>query len=369
VAVTAQLLERAGGRDTLRISVADSGIGISAENQARLFQPFTQAGPETAAYYGGTGLGLAICRRLAAMMDGRIEMDSELGRGTTLILTLSLPVADAGRLPRARQGESRLETLATILARRRIAPSVARALEDGSLVLIVDDHPTNRAVLLHQVRALGYAAESANNGADALAQWRSGRFGLIITDCNMPEMNGYDLARRIRRMEADGGRHVPIIACTANALEGEAQKCLAAGMDDYLCKPIEIEPLMQVLDRWLPVPGSAPMPLDAIDRSALASLIGAQPALERQILDDYRRVTADDAVALQRAAAGTDGAAVARVAHRIKGASNAVGALALASVCDGLERAGRERDWPAVMAAMAGFESEWRRLNVELEAS
>ncbi|HEV7912351.1 MAG TPA: ATP-binding protein, partial [Albitalea sp.] len=352
VAVTVQLLERDERQETLRISVADSGIGISAENQAGLFQPFAQAEPGTTVTYGGTGLGLAICRRLAEMMNGRIELESQPGHGTTLMLVLTLPIADAGQLPQPSH-DDRMETLASMLARRRVAPSVERAQADGSLVLVVDDHPTNRAVLLHQVRALGYAAESANNGAEALDQWQSGRFGIIITDCNMPRMNGYDLARSIRRLEADGGHHVPIIACTANALGGEAEICFAAGMDDYLPKPIEISQLMKVLDRWLPVPGTGAMPLDALgsassapgtalamlDRSALAMLVGADPALEQLILRDYRRSTDADAIALRRAVAAGDSGSVAQNAHRINGASKTVGAGELARVCDRVERA------------------------------
>jgi CheY-like chemotaxis protein len=284
------------------------------------------------------------------------------------MLTLTLPIADADHLP-LESRETRADTLAVMLASRRAAPSVERAQEDGSLALVVDDHPTNRAVLLHQVRALGYAAESASNGAEAVASWNSGRFGIIITDCNMPEMNGYDLARHIRRMEADGDRHVPIIACTANALEGEAQKCLAAGMDDYLCKPIQIDALMKVLDRWLPVPGSASMPLDPLDRSALTKLVGEQPALQLEILGDYRRATDQDAAALRQAVAGADGAAVARMAHRLKGASRTVGAHALAAICGAIEGAGHALDWPTVDAAMPRFEAEWRRLKSNLDAS
>jgi CheY-like chemotaxis protein/HPt (histidine-containing phosphotransfer) domain-containing protein len=225
-------------------------------------------------------------------------------------------------------------------------------------------------VLLHQVRALGYAAESANNGVQALEHWQTGRFGMIITDCNMPQMNGYDLARNIRRMEADGDRHVPIVACTAHALDGEADVCLAAGMDDYLPKPVEIAQLMKVLDRWLPVPETQAMPLDVLaptlDRSVLPTLVGGHRAIEEQILLEHHSSTDADALALRRAVAAGDGTAVARMAHRIKGASVTVGAHELARVCDRVERASREFNWKSVEAQMVLFEAEWRRLDVHL---
>jgi CheY-like chemotaxis protein len=135
-----------------------------------------------------------------------------------------------------------------------MAPSIAQAETEGTLVLLVDDHPVNRMLLLRQVRTLGYAAETAENGIEALEMWKSGRFGLVITDCHMPQMDGYELARSIRKLESDAGRkRVPIVACTANALQGEAEACLAAGMDDCLVKPVELPQLLEKLEQWLPM--------------------------------------------------------------------------------------------------------------------
>ena len=261
VEISARLLDHSAGAQTLRLCVKDTGIGVADEHRQQLFQPFIQAERGTARRYGGTGLGLAICRRLADIMGGTIEMHSVLGWGTTMSLTVSLPVADARDLPQVSHAQ-RDKGLATVLASRRIAPSVDGAEADGTLVLVVDDHPTNRTVLLRQVATLGYAAESAEDGVQALRLWESGRFSIILTDCNMPEMDGHELARRIRALEAlQGDCHIPIIACTANALSGEAQACLAAGMDDYLAKPVELSELMKQLDRWRPVPETTPAAL------------------------------------------------------------------------------------------------------------
>jgi CheY-like chemotaxis protein len=135
-----------------------------------------------------------------------------------------------------------------------MAPSVQDAESEGSLALVVDDHPINRLLLLRQMNVLGYAAESANDGRVALEMWKSGRFRLLVTDCNMPVMDGYDLARQVRELErASGAPRTVIIACTANALRGEVDNCLAAGMDDYLAKPVEISALRATLDKWMPL--------------------------------------------------------------------------------------------------------------------
>jgi CheY-like chemotaxis protein len=215
-----------------------------------LFTAYSQAELGTARRYGGTGLGLAISRRLATLMGGSIDMVSELGEGTTMILDVTLQIADPAML----------EPLDTKPAPTWSAPSVPQELEPdpasqgaGARVLVVDDHPTNRMLLMSQVSALGYAAESAKDGVEALNLWKAGQFSLVLTDCNMPEMSGYDLARAIRKLEAGtGGERCPILACTANAMSDEVLHCIEAGMDAYLVKPLDLNTLMTELDRWLP---------------------------------------------------------------------------------------------------------------------
>lgn len=253
IELSARLIERKEGKDLVQFSVKDTGIGISPDNQALLFHPFSQGDGETTRRYGGTGLGLTICRRLAVLMGGTVEMESELGSGTTMTLKLLLPIADSKFMPK-KDLESAINQAASKAQLLRAAPSVADAQSAGSLALLVDDNETNRNLLMRQIHALGYAVESAIDGIDALDKWKSGRFGIIFTDCNMPEMDGYELARTIRQLEeANGRKRTPIIACTANALSGEAETCLAAGMDDYLAKPIELAQLQEKLGRWLSV--------------------------------------------------------------------------------------------------------------------
>jgi CheY-like chemotaxis protein len=275
--IKAVLVDRTQGHERVRISVKDGGIGISAENQKHLFQPFSQADSGTAQRFGGTGLGLAICQRIARLMGGVIEMTSAPDMGTTMSLTVTLPIADPNLLPRT-DATVAGDSLDTVTRARRAPPSAAQAESEGTLLLLVDDHPTNRALLTRQAKTLGYASETAEDGVEALEKWKSGRFAIVITDCNMPQMNGYELARSIRRLEPGrGGRRIPLIACTANALRGEAETCFAAGMDDYLAKPVELAQLAIKLDQWLPLPAAAAAP---IDRSALAAICGGDANAE-----------------------------------------------------------------------------------------
>ena len=381
VEIRAELIERKDGQDRVRFSVIDTGVGIPPEERAVLFQPFVQAGGVTRVF-GGTGLGLSIAQRLARLMGGSMEIASTVGRGTRVSLVLPLPIADPQLLPAA-DGKSGSDALAAALLERRKPPSVAQAQAEGTLVLVVDDHPVNRLLVIHQVSALGYANEAAENGLEALEMWRSGRFKLIITDCNMPEMDGYDLTRAIRAEEmATGQAHTLIIACTANALKGEAENCFAAGMDDYIAKPVELPNLMAKLDQWFPLPGGRPPPPAGrsdssparaqaggapIDPVALAEVAGGDEALERQMFAQFLRFNGEDVAQLARAFELRDPASVFHAAHRIKGAAKAIGAIALAEVCGRLEAAGRANDWGGIAADQDAFHREAARLNTYLE--
>ncbi len=251
--IGAELVDRADGKEWVQFSVKDTGAGISPENQRLIFKPFSQGDSITSRRAGGTGLGLAICWRLAELMGGSIEMQSTLGRGTLMAFIVALPVADKLHLEEDNfAGGS--DDPRTTGKRRGFAPETSAAESDKRLVLLVDDNLINRQVLMGQLNSLGYSAESAEDGFVAMEKWKSGRFNMVITDCQMPEMDGYELTRRIRLLESsNGSTRTPIVACTANALVGEEQTCLAAGMDDYLAKPFDLSRLRETLDRWLPI--------------------------------------------------------------------------------------------------------------------
>ena len=343
VEIVLECIETVGGTDTLCFRVADSGIGIDADAQARLFEPFAQATHDTARRFGGTGLGLAISRRLAALMGGELALESSPGRGTTVRLRLALH-----RTALREAAPSPEPSPSAVFAPRRL-PDIAQAEQERSLVLLVDDHPTNRLVIARQLALAGYASEGVGDGRAGFEHWRSGRFALVLTDVHMPEMDGYELARAIRQAEAaDGLPRTPVVALTAAAVKGEAERCLAAGMDDFLTKPVGIATLATTLRRWLPhtvddaslhAEGALPQ-LDApspLDTGVLAPLTDGDPAQLRALLDDFLGSTARDLAALEAAQDSGDDAAVRRQAHRIKGAARLVGALELAAAADALE--------------------------------
>jgi signal transduction histidine kinase/CheY-like chemotaxis protein/HPt (histidine-containing phosphotransfer) domain-containing protein len=384
VTVSAALNERRGETDIIAFSVTDTGIGISAESQKKLFQPFVQAESDTTRRFGGTGLGLAICRQLADLLGGVITIDSEMGSGTTMRLTVPLPIADATQI----RSDGAGPVTAALLNARPAALSIDAAAAEGSLVLVVDDHSTNRMIMGSQLKLLGYTCETAADGRQGFAAWQSGRFGLVFTDCHMPEMDGYELTAAIRRAESDGARpRTPIVACTANAMEGEAETCLAAGMDDYLPRPIELRALLTVLNRWLPLaaptapgesqPGEAPAAAEALaagangepplDRGKLAELSGGDKRLECEILADFRNVSDADAAELAAAIDSANQEQITRVAHRMKGASGMIGALPLAAICHRIEVASRAGDSASVAAEAAPFRREFARLTAFLD--
>lgn len=380
IEIRAEWLAREGATDQVRFCVQDTGLGISAENQQRLFKPFSQGDSDAAREAGGTGLGLTICRRLAEMMGGSVGMASELGQGTTMTLILSLPIEAHQEQPKTDAGRADRLTAAIGTGRmQRTAPGVAQAEAEGTLVLVVDDHPTNRTLLARQLRTLGYEAESAEDGVQALDKWKSGRFGIVLTDCQMPRMDGYQLARAIRQAEADGpGARVPIIACTANALI-DGEHCLAAGMDDFLVKPVALQALSACMARWRPLP-PAPAPAGApgadaaaasfsgvLDRQVLAAIAGGDGAAEGDILQEFRRVNDQDAARLLEAVARSDLAQTVQQLHRIKGASQMVGAVGLAAVCERIEIAARAADMAVVSRELPDLQLALQRLNALID--
>ncbi|MBV6325636.1 PAS domain S-box protein [Duganella violaceipulchra] len=373
------------GAQVLRFSVRDTGIGISAASQARLFRPFVQADGDTTRRFGGTGLGLAICLGLAESMGGTIAMESVLGLGTTMSLELSLPTLREVEVNNCRAQLRNAPSINDPQVRHRAAPPVTTAASSGTLVLVVDDHATNRNVLVRQLASLGYAAESAINGVDALEKLATRRYSLLISDCQMPEMDGYTLARTIRDDEWRRGiSRLPIIAFTANAFASDATRALVAGMDDYLSKPTTLASLSSLLERYLPLPppetnmSKSSEQLLAfrdrvIDETHLAQIVGDDLAERAALLSDFKESCDIDAKALEAAYQTGELHAFMEIAHRICGASKMVGASGLAAACRSIESCGRERlalsnDSGHVDALGISTREAYRRFQAELDA-
>lgn len=220
---------------TLTFSVTDTGIGLSDEQQKRIFQPFTQADSSTTRRYGGTGLGLTICRHLVELMGGEIHCQSALEQGSRFWFRLPLALANETAKPQQ-------------------IPQAIPAINRLATILIVEDNPVNQQVVLRMLKKLGLHAEIAQNGREALALLStSNLFDLVLMDCQMPVMDGFEATRRWRQQEILLSlAHLPIIALTANAMQGDEERCLEAGMDAHLAKPINLESLARVLAYWLP---------------------------------------------------------------------------------------------------------------------
>lgn len=221
----------------LRTAVSDTGIGIPADKIDLLFKPFTQADSSTTRRYGGTGLGLAICKQLSELMGGTIIAESSVGAGSTFWFTALFGISEQADV--------------------KISPAAADNDREKSQlaaqILIVEDDAINQFLLKEHLDRRGYRTEVVANGVEAISRLRQDHFDLVFMDCKMPEMDGYETAVHIRNQDSKIKNHaIPIIAYTANVLNEERLHCLAAGMNDYLSKPLKIEELTTVLERWLP---------------------------------------------------------------------------------------------------------------------
>ena len=244
------------GVDGVRISVVDTGIGIDAASMERMFEPFVQADVSTTRKYGGNGLGLSIAKELVELMGGIIGAESEPGHGSTFWFELPLPRVSVPR-------QSFRERGTTVTERSR--PNA-----DASLVLVVEDSPVNRLVTVRVLERCGFRVHVVNDGREALDALSMQRYEAVLMDCQMPEIDGYEATRELRRREGSE-RHTPVIAMTAHAMTGDRERCLDAGMDDYITKPVRAQTLVDVLTRWIAKGAVANAP-------AGAELLGAAPA-------------------------------------------------------------------------------------------
>jgi signal transduction histidine kinase/DNA-binding response OmpR family regulator len=373
VSVQVLVAKEEGERVWLEFCVQDNGIGMDETALGRIFQPFQQADAGTTRRFGGSGLGLVISRRLAEMMGGELQVQSAPGIGSTFTLRIPFEHSDACSVPALMEaGSQGLPSMES----RTPAPTRDQALRQGRLILVAEDNETNQEVIRHQLELLGFVADIADDGREAYAKWLSSHYGLVLSDLHMPHMDGYQLTEAIREQETTSGRaRTPIIALTANVLQGEAENCKTHGMDDYLSKPVRLSELKAMLERWLPAATqagtpvqepflafapdvSAPLNQEAVDVNVLKGLVGADPQLIARLLRKYQDQSQSMATALAAGHAAADLNEVAAQAHKLKSSSRSVGALRLGDLCEQLEQAGRAGDAPAVAELMPRFEAE-----------
>jgi signal transduction histidine kinase/ActR/RegA family two-component response regulator len=235
--VAVQVTAIPNARDGVRFVVSDTGIGIDPTSIARMFEPFMQADVSTTREYGGNGLGLAIAKELVDLMGGEISATSTLGGGSRFSVDLTLPRAATTMAQAAREQIAHLKEW-----RSDSAPT---------LVLVVEDSPVNRLVAVRVLERRGYHVHVVNDGREALQALATQRYDAVLMDCQMPDIDGYEATRELRRRERGTSQHTPVIAMTAHAMTGDRERCLAAGMDDYVTKPVRSQTLTDVLQRWI----------------------------------------------------------------------------------------------------------------------
>ena len=379
ITIRVENLGETDGGVRLKFSVADTGEGIPEAVQSRLFQPFTQSDASTTRRFGGTGLGLSISKRLVEMMNGEIGLESELGKGATFWFVITLEKQAAAPAEAEDEGIH-------ITATADLQP-VAEA--KSKRILIVEDNSVNQLVAQNMLKNFGYRSDVAADGREALRALEIIPYDLVLMDCQMPEMDGYEATREIRARSWQA-RAVPIIALTAHATGGEREKCLRAGMDDYISKPVEKETLRRTVAHWLgkiggrEVKNSIVEPeIDrkpektraaaAVDFATLDEITDHDDELKREVVETYLQQTVVNLSEIGLAISTSDAQAVYQLAHKTVGGSLLCGMTAIVAPLRKLEQLGRDGQlaeaapfFAEAQDAFAAIDRECRRMISDL---
>ena len=328
--------KRMGGDTSLYVQVQDTGIGIPDEFQTQLFDKFAQADTSISRKFGGTGLGLAITKYLVEMMGGTIGFTSKVNQGTTFFI--SIPINETPK--------------------DDIIQSEIKVINENSLVgidltniraLIVEDHPINQMLAIKWLKKLGLKnIDSALNGFESLTLLRNNHYDFILMDCQMPELDGYETTSLIRDMEKQMNIRTPIIAMTANAMLGEREKCIQAGMDDYLSKPLNFGQFQSCIAQWIGAKPSLETKHESshldlsvpVDLTRLNEFTEGDKDTESMVINLFLETAKDSFERLKTAQALNEADEWSKAAHSFKGASGNLGAMALHSICSDAEHQG-----------------------------
>ncbi|OIN53163.1 transporter substrate-binding domain-containing protein [Pseudomonas costantinii] len=340
------------GRLSLKVIVKDTGLGISEENQKELFKPFSQVKGGEQAIHRGSGLGLLISRTLCVMMQGQLSLSSVVGEGTQVEVLLNLmklaPLPAQTAMPEVEAEGSPLR------------------------VLVVDDYPANLILLSQQLSYLGHTVIEAEDGEKGWHTWVEGEFDVVITDCNMPRMTGYELARMIRDQEQQhASSPCLILGFTANAQEDEKRRCLEAGMDDCLFKPTSLADLHSRLRLIESSYEASPIRMvsgfDSINLSGLDQLTGGDRVSIYRLLNDLAASNEEDSLRLVKLFGELDRDGLAELAHRIKGAAKIIKSERLIWCCEQLELACKSENEALLVQSVDDLQQTMEQLTGVLE--
>lgn len=371
ISVEARLLRETDDQIELYIGVTDTGIGIAEAVAHQLFQPFAQADASSTRRFGGAGLGLVIAKRIVGQMGGRIGVESAPGSGSKFWFVLNLTrVPDPAPSAKSKRGSN-------------------RAPEYWPLVLVAEDNEFNQALIRRVLMTLQCRVQSVSDGEEAVRAVLNGDFDVVLMDCQMPGLDGFDAARTIRAQEPPG-RHTPIIAITASVMHGDKERCLEAGMDEYVAKPFSVDELRRKVERWIGTPSVKIEVIDpasqsdqssrprsdrvisasALDLNRLESLV--EESGSREIVDELADIFVHDIEArlavLTREVRDGERIALARGAHAIRGAAANFGATRMSDLSARLERDAETVDEATLMHELHELYTEYARVCVELRA-
>ncbi len=376
VRLVVSILSSDDARLRCRFDVIDTGIGLSESARRRLFQPFVQADGSITRRYGGSGLGLAISRKLVELMGGDIGVESQEGAGTRFFFEVVFEQMPA-HLSVSRADPQATLQLVTTETRVEIPQPVApdsSTVENciGATVLLVEDNPANQRLTTLQMKKIGFSVDLAANGVEALKMLRErsragGAYSLVLMDCQMPEMDGFTATREIRKLEAPSGMRTPIIAMTANAMRGDREACIEAGMDDYVSKPVRISALTEAVQRWMT---TSVAPASAIDEATWRDFLSALDGRDQTasaVAAVYLEDLSSQLARLTEATRARDAGAARAIAQQIAAGSRFIGAARLVQHAADLDTAARAGMRDGLVAHTEILQSEFERVRAELQ--